>query len=414
MSQPGSIFFNNITSSSNSVRQYVFNPTPNSNLTLTGQFTLEWWFYSAPGVQTGLFPIMLSTNLPWGNGCFEIVASHNSNGKFCIAVGTSGVVYNTNVNIMNSTWNNCAITRNSSNLVSLWVNGVSYSTFTNSETWDFKSFSVGSNPSDGNSNINLVGYISNLRILNGTCLYTSTYSVPTEKYTSITNTVLLMNTYFNTPLLDSSPSNITVSYSSNAPAPSSTIFPPLSAGPDPIPSNPNFFPCFKEGSKILCLIDDTEVYVPIQNIRKGFLIKTFTSGYKPVYMIGHRKIYNPDDDLRSKNRLYKLTKDNYPTLLEQLILTGCHSILVDRLTEEQEKDTREDVGKLYITETKYRLFTYLDNKAKPYEKEGLHEIWHLALENDDYYMNYGIWANGLLVETTSKSFMERFSGMNLV
>jgi hypothetical protein len=56
----------------------------------------------------------------------------------------------------------------------------------------------------------------------------------------------------------------------------------------------------------------------------------------------------------------------------------------------------------------------LDPKANTYEIEGLHEIWHLALENDDYYMNYGIYANGLLVETTSKSFMERYSGMKLV
>jgi len=162
------------------------------------------------------------------------------------------------------------------------------------------------------------------------------------------------------------------------------------------------------------LIDDMEVYVPIQNIKKGFLIKTFKSGYKPVCLIGHKKIYNPDDDLRSKDRLYRLSKDKYPSLFEDLILTGCHSVLVDRLTAEQEEQTREDVGKLYITETKYRLFTYLDPKANTYEIEGLHEIWHLALENDDYYMNYGIYANGLLVETTSKSFMERYSGMKLV
>jgi hypothetical protein len=30
----------------------------------------------------------------------------------------------------------------------------------------------------------------------------------------------------------------------------------------------------------------------------------------------------------------------------------------------------------------------------------------MALENDDYYMNYGIYANGLLVESTSKRFMD--------
>jgi hypothetical protein len=38
----------------------------------------------------------------------------------------------------------------------------------------------------------------------------------------------------------------------------------------------------------------------------------------------------------------------------------------------------------------------------------------LALENDDYYMNYGIYANGLLVETCSKRFMKELSSMTLL
>jgi len=37
----------------------------------------------------------------------------------------------------------------------------------------------------------------------------------------------------------------------------------------------------------------------------------------------------------------------------------------------------------------------------------------LALENNDYYMNYGIFANGLLVETTSKRYIKELSNMTL-
>lgn len=40
-----------------------------------------------------------------------------------------------------------------------------------------------------------------------------------------------------------------------------------------------------------------------------------------------------------------------------------------------------------------------------------HTIWHLALENDDVRTNYGIWANGLLVETCSLHFMKNWSNM---
>jgi hypothetical protein len=48
----------------------------------------------------------------------------------------------------------------------------------------------------------------------------------------------------------------------------------------------------------------------------------------------------------------------------------------------------------------------LDPKAEPYLKEGEYTIYHLALENENYYGNYGIWANGLLVETCSKKYLE--------
>ena len=56
----------------------------------------------------------------------------------------------------------------------------------------------------------------------------------------------------------------------------------------------------------------------------------------------------------------------------------------------------------------------LDERAEPYLEEGLFNIWHFALENNDYYMNYGIYANGLLVETSSKRYMKEHSGMELI
>ncbi|NDC31553.1 MAG: hypothetical protein EBZ58_11600 [Bacteroidetes bacterium] len=172
--------------------------------------------------------------------------------------------------------------------------------------------------------------------------------------------------------------------------------------------------CFKEGSKILCLIDNKETYTPIENINKGTLVKTYMSGYKAVDMIGHSKIYNPANDLRSKNRLFKCSKENYPEITEDLVITGCHSILTTQLTEGQRANTIEMLGCIKVTDNHYRLMACLDDKSVPYEKEGIFNIWHLALEHDDYYMNYGIYANGLLVETTSKRMIKEFSGMELI
>jgi hypothetical protein len=138
------------------------------------------------------------------------------------------------------------------------------------------------------------------------------------------------------------------------------------------------------------------------------------SGFVPIEAIGHSKIYNPANKLHSKNRLYKCSKDQYPELEEDLILTGCHSILTDTITDDQREKLKEYIGDIYVTEHKYRLITCLDERSEPYEVEGIHNIWHFCLENKDKYMNYGCYANGLLVETTSIRMMYELSGLELV
>jgi hypothetical protein len=172
--------------------------------------------------------------------------------------------------------------------------------------------------------------------------------------------------------------------------------------------------CFKEDSKILCLINDVEMYVPVQEIKRGSLVKTSMDGYIAVDSIGYSKIYNPGHSLRCKNRLYKLLPDKYPLLREPLIITGCHSILVDSLTQKQEENIKEDFGRIFITDDKYRLMACYDENTIPYEDEGVYNIWHFSLENTNYYYNYGVYANGLLVETSSKRMMREFSGMVLL
>jgi hypothetical protein len=131
-------------------------------------------------------------------------------------------------------------------------------------------------------------------------------------------------------------------------------------------------------------------------------------------LIGKSQIYNSGDSNRIKQRLYNLSINQYPELTEDLIITGCHSILVDNITDEERQNTIELLNKIYITDKKYRLMACLDKRADTYNEEGVHTIWHLALEHTDYYMNYGIYANGLLVETCSKRMMKEFSGMQLV
>lgn len=174
--------------------------------------------------------------------------------------------------------------------------------------------------------------------------------------------------------------------------------------------------CFLEGSKILCynLTAYKEEYRPIETLRKGMFVKTLLNGYKRIDLIGHSKIYNPGNSMRSKYRLYRCPKKNYPTLIDDLIITGCHSILVPSLTDQERADVIEVQNATFVTDHLYRLPACVDHRSDPFEEEGLFTIWHLALEHDDPYVNYGIYANGLLVETTSKRMMLERSGMDLI
>jgi len=184
--------------------------------------------------------------------------------------------------------------------------------------------------------------------------------------------------------------------------------------PGPVPGDPVPVTCFKENSKILCLVDGQEKYVPVQNLKKGTLVKTFTGVHKKVEMLGKTQISHTVHTERIKDQLYKLTPQKYPALFEDLVITGCHSTLAWDFKEGEREKTVKTLGRIFLTEGHYRLPACVDERAKPYENEGQHNIYHFALENDDIYMNYGVFANGLLVETCSKRFLSEYSGMQLI
>ena len=182
-----------------------------------------------------------------------------------------------------------------------------------------------------------------------------------------------------------------------------TITATLTVGIDPI--------CFLRGTRITCLNEDTggDKEVEIETLRPGKFIKTYKHGYVPVNCIGYSMLPNPTNtDERIQDRLYKLTPRQYPTLTRDLIITGCHAILEDELTEEQTEKTLNILEDIYVTDDKYRLIAMIDERAEIYEtEEEESEIWHLCLEHEDDKMNYGIYANGLLVESCCKCNLER-------
>jgi len=177
----------------------------------------------------------------------------------------------------------------------------------------------------------------------------------------------------------------------------------------------NYISCFLQGTQILCKIDGLDKYIPVEEMKKGTLVKTSLNGYKKVELIGKQVIYNPGHNERIKDRLYKCSPQKYPELKNDLYITGCHSILVNSITDKERQEIKKKIDRIFITDKKYRLIACVDERAEPWANEGKYTVWHFALENNDSKMNYGVYANGgLLVETCSINMMKNYSNMILI
>ena len=177
------------------------------------------------------------------------------------------------------------------------------------------------------------------------------------------------------------------------------------------PVDPSGVPCFLKGTNILTNIG----YRPIEVLRKGNLIKTLLHGYKPIEMIGYSIIYHQGARDRRKDQLYVCTPAQYPEVVEDVVLTGSHAILVDEFTDDQQRnETKEVLTDIFLTDNYYRLPACVDARTRVYDQPGTYTIYHLALQHENYYMNYGIYANGLLVESCSRRYMKECSGMRFV
>ena len=170
--------------------------------------------------------------------------------------------------------------------------------------------------------------------------------------------------------------------------------------------------CFKEDSKILT----DKGYIPIQDLRRGDLVKTLNNDYLPINMIGKSEMYHPRFGERCRDQLYRCSNDEYPEIFEDLVITGCHSILIDDFegATAEEKAVMAANKNRFMVDGKYKLPARMDKRATVYEIEGNYTIYHLALDNEDDDANYGIYANGLLVESCSKKYLMEMSNMTLL
>jgi hypothetical protein len=161
--------------------------------------------------------------------------------------------------------------------------------------------------------------------------------------------------------------------------------------------------CFNEDTKILCFNSETneEYYTPVQNLKKGDLIKTHLHGYRKVDVMCKGRMRN--STIYFTRGMYKMRKTETNDLVEDLIVTGGHSILVDELSEKEYDITVAIWGTTLKIDEKYLLMVGLSDKFERVEGEDIYTYYHFCVENDgDNETRYGIWANGVLVETPCK------------
>jgi len=144
----------------------------------TGDFTIEFWMYKIDNVLLTKSPFSFSDN--------RTLIGFTWDNKITY---WDGLYIESSVNaVYPDRWNHIAVTRNNGT-VNLWVNGISKASGVSSHNSAARSFTIGSNFLHDNNFFD--GHISNLRIVKGTALYTSSFNRPRSPLTNVTNTVLL-------------------------------------------------------------------------------------------------------------------------------------------------------------------------------------------------------------------------------
>jgi hypothetical protein len=360
----------------------------------------------------------------WGKYTYIPPFNNGSNFRlfdYGTGTNTSGIMFY----YQNVTDPSANVTRNALTLyLSGSLNGY-YSSFSlQDNNWHHYCFTVSANNTptgyftvniyvDGNSVLSQTvtsSYYPTITTSLGNCL------IGQSNYTTAQANTVQPTNYFNQAVVFNRVITATeLSYLVNYPSQLQFSSAPTSAISTPVVST-SVYPCFKQGSKILRLDPETDIesYVPVESLRCGDLIKTSQNGHKAIFHIGKKTLPRPANDPDPRNRLYRLPKSISSQMIADLYITGEHCILHKSISEEFKARVRKHMGDVYITEHQYRVPACIDDRAEPYTDNNPVTIWHFALENHSIYRNYGVYANGLLVESCSIQYLMELSNMELV
>jgi hypothetical protein len=145
--------------------------------TLPNEFTIEGWIYtSTVSGPKGIFGIA-NTAFPESTNAGIAVFTRSSTYNYNYAFYCNGTQVNSTTPPTPNSWQHFALVRNSSNLMSLYLDGGSIASDTISGTINGSIITVGGYYS---SSFLWDGYIQDLRINKGLARYTANFTPPTE------------------------------------------------------------------------------------------------------------------------------------------------------------------------------------------------------------------------------------------
>ncbi len=144
----------------------------------TGDFTIEMWVYNTS-----------TTNrlISYATATSPIIYINTSNYVQYDNYGVGGVLTSSILTPLN-TWNHIAIVRLSATS-KIYINGVQGASGSDTNNWGQAGIYIGVDV----STTFMTGYMSNLRIVKGTAVYTGAFTPPTAPLTAIAGTSLLLN-----------------------------------------------------------------------------------------------------------------------------------------------------------------------------------------------------------------------------
>ena len=163
-------------------------------LDFTGDFTIEFWMHrlgNGTGGAATSYESLIGGNGNNDNG-WNVYSDSNGSGSIRFYGGSSFIASTSTGKISNNVWRHVAITRSGTSL-KIFVDGVTSATASSSDTYYQSTANSTVIAADHNGNRHFYGYLSDIRIVSGTAVYTSDFTPPTQPVTAITNTSLLIS-----------------------------------------------------------------------------------------------------------------------------------------------------------------------------------------------------------------------------